>query len=578
MTTLLELFSLTIFAFGAAAFLLLALSYWQRQPRRLTPFRLFTLVCTASFLTSLITSITVADTGLWPTLHAFATGLIPPLLLHVMAAEALSFHGRRLLLIAAYAAAVAIAAARAYQPTDALDSLATVFVAAIAAICLALGRGVYRTLFAALFLCSAAALATEHPLFTAAPDYLILLFFALHLYHAERLVFFDVFLKGGAYFATGLILLTAGHLLRNTLLPALSDWERIWFSVLLLMPAWLLAPLLHRILQNWIDRRILHRRYRPAEAEKLLAQRLNTVTTAAQLHAEASKLLTEIFDCPALAGDSPAPSPNPEDIDIAVVPDGFVRLHAGSRSVPFLSEDHLLLQSLAVILGNHRHALQLRQLRDEQRAREQQLETLTTQAELRALRAQINPHFLFNALNAVAACVRSRPDIADDTLMQLADVFRYTLRRSETEWVRLGDELHFIKAYLAVEQTRFHGRLQTVVEADPEALSLSIPAMLIQPLIENAIKHGTAQTSAQGSIHVTVSLAGPCLWITVSDNGPGFADLPGSPLHRGYGLRNVAERLRLHYGANGSLSWQNEPQWTTVRIHLPAQAQPPCAS
>ncbi len=584
---LLELLSLIVFAFGAAAFVLLAVSYWRTQPRRLTPFRLFTLVCTASFLTSLIASVTVAETGLWPALQAFATGLIPPLLLHVLAPEAaLLARRRRMLLGAAYATAIAIAAARAFHPTDALDSLATAFVAAIAAVCLGLAlaappnppRRAHRFLFALLLLCSGATLVTGHPMFAAAPDYLVLLFFALHLYHAERLVFFDVFLKGGAYFAAGLLLLTASHLLRGSLLPVLSDRERIWFSVLLLMPAWLLAPVLHRSLRNWIDRRVLHRRYRPPEAENLLAQRLNSATTTAQLDAETATLLAAIFGCPALAGDMPPPPATPGDIDIAVVPNGFLRLHAGSRSIPLLSEDRLLLQSLAGILGNHRHALQLRQLRERQRAREQQLQTLATQAELRALRAQINPHFLFNALNAVAACVRSRPDVADDTLMQLAEVFRYTLRRSETDWVRLADELHFLEAYLAVEQTRFHGRLQTRVEADPRALSLPIPAMLLQPLVENAIKHGTARSLNKGRIHVEVTLSGPSLCIRVSDNGPGFPDLPGSPLDRGYGLRNVAGRLRHHYGANGSLSWQNELQGTTVRIHMPAEAQQPCAS
>ena len=150
----------------------------------------------------------------------------------------------------------------------------------------------------------------------------------------------------------------------------------------------------------------------------------------------------------------------------------------------FLSDDHRLLQTLAttlsVVLQNVRF-----------RARQQEFADYASRAELRALRAQINPHFLFNALNAIAGWIRVRPDVADETISQLAEVFRYALNRSQQEWVRLGEELDFVRAYLAVEKARFGEKLELEVTVDAAVESVRIPAMTIQPLVENAIKYGT---------------------------------------------------------------------------------------
>src|SRR5262249_17923523 len=157
---------------------------------------------------------------------------------------------------------------------------------------------------------------------------------------------------------------------------------------------------------------------------------------------------------------------------------------------PFLSDDRRLLQSLAGALGVVLENVRFRVERRLQEEREQQLRLLASRAELKALRAQINPHFLFNALSVVAGLVQYDPELAAETVERLAQVFRYTLRTSDSEWALLAEEVEFIAAYLRIEQARFGERLRLEFDVDPAAGRLPIPAMSIQPLIENSIKHG----------------------------------------------------------------------------------------
>jgi two-component sensor histidine kinase len=406
------------------------------------------------------------------------------------------------------------------------------------------------------------------------------MFFAVCLYYSERLAFFDAFLKGGTYFAAGLVVLTVVAAAGAAGSARFGTWDRVWFAALLWMPAWLLAPAVNRWLGDWIDRRVLKRRYSPAAAEAMFSQALQSAGTEDQLLEHATEALQDIFGCPVdIARDGEPVRSHPGDLVAGIVPSGTVRLHASRRPGPFLSEEQRLLQALTVILGGSLHSLQLRRLREEQRVREEELQALTTRAELRALRAQINPHFLFNALNAVAGCIRTRPEVADDTLTQLAEVFRYTLTRSDKEWVRLGEELDFLRSYLAVEQTRFGDRLQVTVDADRSAASVMVPAMILQPIVENAIKHGTSGLTSIGEVGIDVCLsAGDLLRIVVSDNGPGFPSvLSMDRLDRGHGLRNVAERLNRYYGDAGKLQWQNGPGRTIVTIQIPVRTVRQCA-
>ena len=137
--------------------------------------------------------------------------------------------------------------------------------------------------------------------------------------------------------------------------------------------------------------------------------------------------------------------------------------------------------------------VRLQRKRQEQEQVAQELRLQTSRSELKALRAQINPHFLFNALNAIASLIHTDPPRADAAVEQLAEVFRYTLRRSEQEWAPLDQELAFARAYLDVEQARFGKRLEFSIDADARLARAQVPSMLLQTLVENAVKHGISR-------------------------------------------------------------------------------------
>jgi signal transduction histidine kinase len=166
------------------------------------------------------------------------------------------------------------------------------------------------------------------------------------------------------------------------------------------------------------------------------------------------------------------------------------------------------------------------------------------QAELRALRAQIHPHFLFNALNSIAALIAVNPAAAEETTTRLAEAFRYTLRASERERVRLGDELEFLRTVLAIEQTRFGDRLRVVEDLAPGTESIEVPSLLLQPLVENAVRHGIAERAEGGTLRIAAWVEGGHLVLTVEDDGPGFA-AGRAGRGEGFGLRSVRERVRL---------------------------------
>ncbi len=165
-------------------------------------------------------------------------------------------------------------------------------------------------------------------------------------------------------------------------------------------------------------------------------------------------------------------------------------------------------------------------------------------AELRALRAQINPHFLFNTLNTIAALAAERPAEAEDTTTRLADLFRYALAASERDHQRLGDELAFVRDYLAIERIRLGERLRVRVDVEPGLEAVPVPSLLLQPLVENAVLHGVAPRVSGGTVTISARRLGDTLEVAVEDDGPGFTEPPAGD-GAGFGLRSVRERVRL---------------------------------
>jgi two-component system LytT family sensor kinase len=196
-------------------------------------------------------------------------------------------------------------------------------------------------------------------------------------------------------------------------------------------------------------------------------------------------------------------------------------------------------------------------------------------AELRALRAQVNPHFLFNTLNSIAALIHENPAAAEDVVTRLADVFRHALTASGREHTRLADELDFLRSWLAIEHVRFGDRLRVVEDVEPGLEDVPVPGLLFQPLIENAVLYAVAPRAEGGTITLRVRRdpSGQTITAEVADDGPGFS--PGSrPRGNGVGLESVRERLRLG-GEPHAFALESAPgQGTRVRITLPLAPAP----
>jgi signal transduction histidine kinase len=209
-----------------------------------------------------------------------------------------------------------------------------------------------------------------------------------------------------------------------------------------------------------------------------------------------------------------------------------------------------------------------RQAVDRARAVEQVRAELA-QAELRALRAQINPHFLFNTLNTIASLIAENPAAAEDTTTRLAEVFRYALQASEREHARLGDELQFLRAYLDIERTRFGDRLRVVERIEPGLEAVLVPSLLLQPIVENAVRYGIASRTDGGTLTLGIRREGDLLLAEVTDDGPGM-DAGSAPASgTGFGLHSVRERIRAA-GAPHAIDIDSAPgRGTRVRLTVP---------
>lgn len=184
------------------------------------------------------------------------------------------------------------------------------------------------------------------------------------------------------------------------------------------------------------------------------------------------------------------------------------------------------------------------------------MEKLKTRAELDALQAKINPHFLYNALNSIASLVHSNPDKAEEMTLLLSKLFRYSTGRDGALFASLSDELEMVKTYLQVEQVRFGSRLTFSVEVeDPVLKDLKLPQFLLQPIVENAIKHGIAKRADSGRIDVRIYEKNQELHLCIHDNGPAFPD----DMSGGYGLRSIQDKLKLLYGDDARVELQNWP-------------------
>jgi len=423
---------------------------------------------------------------------------------------------------------------------------------------------------------------TQAPVLFLAKDICPLIFLFVVTYYVERLAFFDVLMKKGGVAFISLFLLAMyfmwvmpvmRHYPVSILVWALSAW-----------PIVLVNPWLYQKLSAWLDRLWLGRRFTPAEASEHFRDGLQGAISEAELVGRAEQRLRAIFQSEAEvilvagrpAGDGGDAMQAP--IRLSGELGGVIRVRARAHNPRFLSEDVALLQSLAEVFSFLLENLRLREKRLEHEKRERELVLNANRSELKALRAQVNPHFLFNALNTIASLIPRHPDRAEKTIEQLAEMFRYTLRGSDREWVTLDEELEAVRAYLDVERERFGDRLAVRIASSEAARKMHIPAMAVQTLVENAVKHGAGAIRTQAVVEIEASVCSDALSIVVRDNGPGFppAAMEGLPASNGgYGLRNVRERLQGHFGDAAGLHIDRDTALglTAVTLRLPCAAE-----
>jgi two-component system LytT family sensor kinase len=197
----------------------------------------------------------------------------------------------------------------------------------------------------------------------------------------------------------------------------------------------------------------------------------------------------------------------------------------------------------------------------------QEREFRLAQAQLNALRMQLHPHFLFNTLNAIAELIYSDPKAADRSIVSLSELLRFTLDSEKSQEVTLKEEMDFLEKYLEIQRTLMRERLQVRVNVDPETLDARVPNMLLQPLVENAIKHGIAPRAEGGHIDVHARRLDGKLYVEIADDGLGMNERTNG---KGLGLVNTRERLRHLYGAAHAFNLSSFPgRGVTIGISLP---------
>lgn len=238
-----------------------------------------------------------------------------------------------------------------------------------------------------------------------------------------------------------------------------------------------------------------------------------------------------------------------------------------------LSDDRGFLEQAALLAARRIDAIRLMLERFDQRLREEEIERLATEAELRALRAQINPHFLFNALTTIGYLIESAPPRALKTLLRLTALLRSVLK-SDGEMTTLGRELEMVEHYLDIEKERFEERLQVRLDVAAALRTLAMPTLIVQPLVENAVKHGIAPAVRGGSVDVAAHLAGSGdatqLVVTVRNTGAPLGASGGADSTR-VGLANLERRLLGHYGTRASLSLTAAGGVTTAEVRVPVR-------
>jgi two-component sensor histidine kinase len=245
-----------------------------------------------------------------------------------------------------------------------------------------------------------------------------------------------------------------------------------------------------------------------------------------------------------------------------------------STLLSYLTQLDWLLMTYLFLIGLA-YALAYRRESESRALNASQLETRLVEAQLQSLQRQLHPHFLFNTLNTISGLIRTDPDGADVMIDRLGDLLRMTLHKSGIQEVSLKEELEVLQKYLEIERTRFGNRLNVEMHVQPETLDAQVPSLVLQPLVENAIRHGIAPNARPGWIAVHAERAAGELVLQVLDSGDGLPPDRLMALNRGVGLDNTRARLAHLYRERYEFTFSNLERGFCVTIRIPFEVETP---
>ena len=374
------------------------------------------------------------------------------------------------------------------------------------------------------------------------------------LYQDYRFALADLFLKR-AITLVAVVAIAFGGYTVVSLLPAGP------LAAGVLLALWvatsLVSPWLHRRIVRFVDESLLGRADY-AELRASIGQALQAQHSIDSVLETACARLA-----PALAAKDAwwIEDPNPDEraasseglVPTTDLPRYRIRFGELTGGRKLLSDDVALIESVLGVAARRIDQIRLTHERYDVQLREEEMQKLAAEAELKALRAQVNPHFLFNALTTIGYLIETAPPRALNTLMQLTALLRGVLK-SEGEFTTLGRELELVEHYLKIEHERFEERLRVRIDVPKSLRALRIPTLVLQPLVENAIKHGVAPSKTGGDVEVTAVVEGRSLKLAVRNSGAPLQ--AAAPRYAGehVGVENVRRRLAGHYGADASLT------------------------
>ncbi len=406
------------------------------------------------------------------------------------------------------------------------------------------------------------------------------------LYQDYRFAFADIFLKRTISLVLLVLLVLSSYLLVAPLLIIKTpNNEPEPLAIGLLLGLWVGTTLFYSHLSslvNWFVDSVVLKRVNYDELKLKITRLVTQCETPEEVLNEVCQVLTPALTAKEISWQVDDVSLSGNSVLTVVIPTSELphyqltisELEAGRR---LLSDDLEILESIVLIAARRIDAVRVAHERCKIDLREQEISKLATEAELTALRSQLNPHFLFNALTTLGYLIQTSPDKAFETLMRLTGLLRGVLKRSKGDFASIIDEVDLIKAYLDIEKTRFEERLQVKINCLKELDNLKIPTLLLQPLVENAIKHGISPNKLGGEVSITLekfyenNSKVEQLIITVQDTGAGVTEFDlARGRKKGFGLANIEKRLKCYYGNDAVLKITSQVDiGTTVTVTLP---------